>query len=86
MRVFQLQGSQHSASSSGGLRPIVMRVLIMGLAVFLAVTIVPGIESEGLGAGLAAVLVLTVLNTPSSKVLPWLDSARPSGAPSSSAS
>lgn len=63
MRVFQLQNSQHSASSSGGLRPIVMRVLIMGLAVFLAVTIVPGIESESLGAGLAAVLVLTVLNT-----------------------
>ncbi|HRC25309.1 MAG: phage holin family protein [Nitrospira sp.] len=63
MRVVQLQGSQHSASNSGGLRPIVMRVLIMGLAVFLAVTIVPGIESESLGAGLAAVLVLTVLNT-----------------------
>ncbi len=63
MRVFQLQGSQHSTSSNSGLRPIVMRVLIMGLAVFLAVTIVPGIESESLGAGLAAVLVLTVLNT-----------------------
>ena len=63
MRVVQLQGSQHSASNSGGLRPIVMRVLIMGLAVFLAVTIVPGIESESLGAGLAAVLVLAVLMT-----------------------
>lgn len=63
MRVFQLQGSQHSPSGNSGLRPIVMRVLIMGLAVFLAVTIVPGIESESFGAGLAAVLVLTVLNT-----------------------
>ena len=63
MRVFQLQGNQHSTSGNSGLRPIVMRVLIMGLAVFLAVTIVPGIESESLGAGLAAVLVLTVLNT-----------------------
>lgn len=63
MRVFQLQGNQHSPNGNSGLRPIVMRVLIMGLAVFLAVTIVPGIESESFGAGLAAVLVLTVLNT-----------------------
>jgi putative membrane protein len=39
-----------------------MRVLIMGIAVFLAVTIVPGIESGSLGAGVAAVLVLTLLN------------------------
>ncbi|MDL1890172.1 phage holin family protein, partial [Nitrospirales bacterium NOB] len=39
-----------------------MRVLVTGIAVFLAVTVVPGIESNSLGAGLAAVLVLTLLN------------------------
>lgn len=46
----------------GGLRTAVSRVLITGIAVFLAVAIVPGIEADGLGAGLAAVLVLTLLN------------------------
>lgn len=35
----------------------------MGMAVFLAVTVVPGIESDSLWAGIAAVLVLTLLNT-----------------------
>ena len=63
MRVFQLQHSQQAGNGSDGLRPIVMRIFIMGLAVFLAVTIVPGIESASLGAGVAAVLVLTLLNT-----------------------
>jgi len=62
MRVFQIQGQQTGAGGDG-LRPIVMRVLVMGFAVFLAVTIVPGIESDSLGAGVAAVLVLTLLNT-----------------------
>jgi putative membrane protein len=62
MRIFQLQHSQQAASGGDGLRPIVLRVLIMGIAVFLAVTMVPGIESESLGAGMAAVLVLTLLN------------------------
>ncbi len=62
MRVFQIQGQQ-TGSGGDSLRPIVMRVLVMGLAVFLAVTIVPGIESDSLGAGVAAVLVLTLLNT-----------------------
>ncbi|MBS0169110.1 MAG: phage holin family protein [Nitrospira sp.] len=63
MRVFQLSHSRYDGQGSDGLRPLVMRVLIMGLAVFLAVTIVPGIESNSLGAGVAAVLVLTLLNT-----------------------
>lgn len=63
MRVFQLSHNQQSGSGSDGLRPLMMRVLIMGLAVFLAVTIVPGIESDSLGAGVAAVLVLTLLNS-----------------------
>jgi putative membrane protein len=61
MAEFHVQPA-HS-SSIGGLRPFFMRVMVMGIAVFLAVTVVPGIESDSLGAGLAAVLVLTLLNT-----------------------
>ena len=47
---------------SGGARAAVIRVLITGIAVFLAVMIVPGLEVNSFGAGLAAVLVLTFLN------------------------
>ena len=47
---------------SGGVRAAVIRVLITGIAVFLAVMIVPGLEVDSLSAGLAAVLVLTFLN------------------------
>jgi putative membrane protein len=47
---------------SGGFRAAVIRVLITGIAVFLAVMIVPGLEVNSLSAGLAAVLVLTLLN------------------------
>jgi putative membrane protein len=47
---------------SGGVRAAVIRVLITGIAVFLAVMIVPGLEIDSFGAGLAAVLVLTFLN------------------------
>ena len=54
---------QPGTGRNGGLRPIFMRVLVMGIAVFLAVTVVPGIESDSLGAGVGAVLVLTLLNT-----------------------
>lgn len=61
MAEFHLQTAQ--SPPSGGLRPFFMRVLVMGIAVFLAVTVVPGIESDSLGAGVAAVLVLTLLNT-----------------------
>jgi hypothetical protein len=43
---------------SGGVRAAVIRVLITGIAVFLAVMIVPGLEIDSFGAGLAAVLVL----------------------------
>jgi putative membrane protein len=39
-----------------------MRVLITGIAVFLAIAIVPGLEADSLTAGIAAVLVLTFLN------------------------
>ncbi len=47
---------------SGGFRAAVIRVLFTGIAVFLAVMIVPGLEIDSLSAGLAAVLVLTLLN------------------------
>ena len=47
---------------SGGFRAAGIRVLITGIAVFLAVMIVPGLEVDSLSAGLAAVLVLTLLN------------------------
>ncbi len=51
------------ASASGSFRPFFLRLLVMGIAVFLAVTVVPGIESQNVTAGIAAVLVLTLLNT-----------------------
>ena len=47
---------------SSGFRAAVIRVLITGIAVFLAVMVVPGLEVDSFGAGLAAVLVLTTLN------------------------
>jgi putative membrane protein len=47
---------------SGGVRAAAIRVLITGIAVFLAVMIVPGLDVDSLPAGLAAILVLTVLN------------------------
>jgi len=40
----------------------VVRILITGIAVFLAVATVPGIEARDMTAGVAAVLVLTILN------------------------
>ena len=47
---------------SGGVRAAAIRVLITGIAVFLAVMIVPGLDVASLPAGLAAILVLTFLN------------------------
>lgn len=47
---------------SGGVRAAIIRVLITGIAVFLAVMVVPGLEVDSFPAGLAAVLVLTILN------------------------
>ena len=47
---------------SGGFRATAIRVLVTGIAVFLAVMIVPGLGVDSLRAGLAAVLVLTFLN------------------------
>ena len=44
------------------MRAAVIRVLITGMAVFLAVMLVPGLEVNSLSAGFTTVLVLTVLN------------------------
>lgn len=48
--------------SGSGVRAALARLLITGVAVFLAITIVPGIEASTFSAGLAAVFVLTLLN------------------------
>ena len=47
---------------SGGFHATLVRTLVTGVAVFLAVATVPGIEADSFGSGLAAVLVLTILN------------------------
>ena len=52
----------HDSPFQGGPRSIFTRILITGIAVFLAVATVPGLEAESFLAGLAAVLVLTILN------------------------
>jgi putative membrane protein len=44
------------------MRAAIIRVLITGIAVFLAVMIVPGLQVDSLPAGIAVVLVLTILN------------------------
>jgi putative membrane protein len=59
---FQVTGEIKNHFLSGGVRTAFIRVLITGTAVFLAVMIVPGLEVDSFGAGLAAVLVLTFLN------------------------
>lgn len=53
---------QQASPFHGGLQAFFARAVITGIAVFLAMTIVPGIEAETLTAGVAAVLVLTILN------------------------
>lgn len=52
----------HESPFHGGVRHALMRVFITGIAVFLAITVVPGLEANSLSAGIAAVLVLTFLN------------------------
>jgi len=44
------------------MRAAIIRVLITGIAVFLAVMIVPGLQVDSFQAGIAVVLVLTILN------------------------
>ncbi len=62
MHIVHFSQQMQSAPFSGGLHAAFVRMLITGIAVFLAVAIVPGIEADSLGAGIAAVLVLTFLN------------------------
>jgi putative membrane protein len=62
MRIVHYSQETQTAFFGGGLRAALVRLLISGLAVFLAVATVPGIEADSLGAGVAAVLVLTFLN------------------------
>ncbi len=45
------------------MRALLIRFLVTGVAVFLAITIVPGIDAQSLSAGLAAILLLSLLNT-----------------------
>src|SRR5215475_5561569 len=58
-----------SHSSSGGIRAAVVRLLITGVAVFLAITIVPGIEASTFSDGQAAVFVLKLLKLLVSPIL-----------------
>jgi putative membrane protein len=44
------------------MKALLIRFVVTGVAVFLAITIVPGIEAQSLSAGLAAVLLLSLLN------------------------
>ncbi|OQW31324.1 MAG: hypothetical protein A4E19_20350 [Nitrospira sp. SG-bin1] len=52
----------HESPFHGGVRHALMRVFITGIAVFLAIAVVPGLEANSFSAGIAAVLVLTFLN------------------------
>lgn len=51
-----------ASQPKSGVHQMAVRVLITGIAVFLAMAIVPGITVDSLAAGLAATIVLTVLN------------------------
>ena len=62
MRIVQYSQQTHAAPFGGGIHAVLVRLVIAGIAVFLAVATVPGIEADSLTAGVAAVLVLTVLN------------------------
>ena len=62
MRIVHFSQQTHSAPWGGGLHGLLVRLLISGIAVFLAVATIPGLEADSFGAGVAAVLVLTVLN------------------------
>ena len=62
MQIVHFSQQMQASPFSGGFHAAVVRILITGIAVFLAVATVPGIEADSFGAGLAAVLVLTILN------------------------
>lgn len=62
MPIIHFSRLSHASPFGGGMNAAAIRILITGIAVFLAVATVPGIEVDSFGAGLAAVLVLTILN------------------------
>ena len=62
VRIVHYSQETNAAPFGGGLYAAMVRLVISGIAVFLAVATVPGLEADSLSAGVAAVLVLTVLN------------------------
>jgi putative membrane protein len=62
VRIVHYSQQTQTAPFGGGLPAALVRLLISGVAVFLAVATVPGLEADSFGAGVAAVVVLTVLN------------------------
>jgi putative membrane protein len=62
VRIVHYSQQTHAAPFGRGIQAVLVRLLISGTAVFLAVATVPGLEADSFGAGVAAVLVLTVLN------------------------
>jgi putative membrane protein len=62
MQTFHVTRELNNYYLNGGIRAASIRVLITGIAVFLAVMTVPGLEIDSLPAGVAAILVLTFLN------------------------
>jgi putative membrane protein len=62
VRIVHFSQQTQAAPLGGGLQSVLVRLLISGVAVFLAVATVPGLDADSFGAGVAAVLVLTVLN------------------------
>jgi putative membrane protein len=62
MAVFHFQRMERVGGGGSGISPLALRILVTGVAVFLAITIVPGIEAQTFTAGVGAVLVLTLLN------------------------
>jgi putative membrane protein len=62
VRIVHYSQTTHAAPFGGGIHAAAVRLLISGIAVFLAVATIPGLEADSFGAGVAAVLVLTVLN------------------------
>jgi len=62
VQIVHFSQQMQASPISGGFHATVIRVFITGIAVFLAVATVPGLEANSFSSGLAAVLVLTILN------------------------
>ena len=62
MQIVHFSQQMQAGPFSGGFQAAVVRILITGIAVFLAVATVPGLDADSFSSGLAAVLVLTILN------------------------